>query len=137
VEAKVDEPFGLSIRDAYLGAKVKQIFGESTKVPERIEKLLRLHFSKPDVSMFDILYQLLSATAGTLAALADISVFYIVVFKTLLYDEFVGAENYRDYVNFINNIGGKLMRHCDEEALAHELIIGGKRLVCIHECFEL
>ena len=85
VEAKVDEPFGRSVHDAYLGAKAKQIVGESTKAPERIEDLLSLHFSDPDISMFDIRYQLLYATTGTLAANKDISVLYVVVFKTPLY----------------------------------------------------
>jgi hypothetical protein len=37
VEAKVDEPFGALAREAYLGAKARQIAGESTNAPERIE----------------------------------------------------------------------------------------------------
>ncbi len=137
VEAKVDEPFGLSVHDVYLRAKAKQIVGESTKAPERIENLLNLHFSKPDISMFDVRYQLLYATVGTLAANADISVLYIVVFKTSLYNESIGAENYRDYVHFINMIGGKSIKLVDKGAIAHEVELGGRRLVTIHEHFEL
>ncbi|MCG8371487.1 MAG: hypothetical protein MJA32_13380 [Proteobacteria bacterium] len=82
VEAKVDESFGPTVRDAYLQSKASQIIGTSTNAPERIEQLLALHFSEPDRSMFDVRYQLLYATAGTVAAGADISVLYVVVFKT-------------------------------------------------------
>lgn len=137
VEAKVDETFGQSVHDAYLGAKSKQIVGVSTNAPERIEDLLSLHFSAPDVSMFDIRYQLLYATAGTLAANAEISVLYIAVFKTPLYDESIGVKNYRDYIQFINKIGGKSIPIDNKLAIAHEVILGGKRLLTIHEYFEL
>ena len=67
LEAKVDETFGSTVRDAYLAAKTKQIAGKSTNAPDRIEKLLASHFPKPKISMFDVRYQLLYATAGTLS----------------------------------------------------------------------
>jgi hypothetical protein len=54
VEAKVDEPFGATVHDSYLIAKARQIAGTSTNAPERMEKLLGLHFKEPDPSMFDI-----------------------------------------------------------------------------------
>jgi len=137
VEAKVDEPFGATVLDAYLAAKSKQITGTSTRAPERIEKLLALHFSEPDPAMFDIRYQLLYATAGTLAAGADTAVLFVVVFKTPLYDETIGADNYRDYLHFINKVGGRALPLGDKGAIAHELELGGQRLVCLHEYFEL
>jgi len=137
LEAKVDESFGVYVRDAYLSAKAKQITGTSTKAPERIEELLGLHFSEPDVSMFDVRYQLLYATAGTLAAEADISVFYVIVFKTQLYDESIGADNYADYLHFVTSVGGIPIKQDNKEALAHELTLNGKRLVCIYEYFDL
>jgi len=137
VEAKVDEPFGAMVRETYLGAKARQIAGESTNAPERIEQLLRLHFRVPDASMFDVRYQLLYATAGTLAAGADISVLYIVVFKTLLYNETVSAENFRDYVDFMSKVGATQLRLPSKEAHGHKLVLDGKELVCLHEQFEL
>lgn len=84
VEAKVDESFGAPVLESYLKAKTRQIAGEPTNAPQRIEKLLAMHFNNPDVSMFDIRYQLLYATAGTIAAGADISVLYVTVFQTAL-----------------------------------------------------
>jgi len=137
VEAKVDEPFGLSVHDAYLAAKARQIAGVSTNAPERIEKLLALHFSSPDVGMFGVRYQLLYATAGTLAAPANIHVLYIMVFKTKLYDESVGADNYRDYIQFMARVGARSLGLPTKEAHGHELVLGGKRLVCLHEYFGI
>ncbi|WP_163341008.1 hypothetical protein [Desulfopila sp. IMCC35008] len=87
VEAKVDETFGPTVQDYYLAAKAKQITGSSTNAPQRVEKLLSMHFTKPKVSMFDIRYQLLYTTAGTLAAGADVSALYVAVFISKLYDK--------------------------------------------------
>lgn len=137
VEAKVDEPFGASVLDVYLTAKTKQIVGLSTRAHERIEQLLALHFTEPDVAMFDVRYQLLYATAGTLAADADVHVFYVMVFRTPLYDESVGAENYRDYIHFMDRIGAKSLRLPTKEAIGHRLNLKGKELVCLHEHFGL
>ena len=137
VEAKVDESFGQTVHDSYLQSKANQITGKSTNAPERIEKLLALHFAEPDTSMFDVRYQLLYATAGTLAAGADISVLYVVVFKTPLYDESIGANNYRDYIHFVNKVGGSPLALDDKGAIAHEIILDSKRLVCVHEYFDM
>lgn len=137
VEAKVDESFGPTVHDSYLQSKANQITGTSTNAPDRIENLLAMHFSVPDVSMFDVRYQLLYATAGTLAADADLSVLYVVVFKTPLYDESVGANNYRDYIHFVNKVGGKPLALDDKGAIAHEIMFDDRRLVCVHEYFDL
>lgn len=137
VEAKVDEPFGASVLDSYLTAKAKQITGTSTKAPERIEELLALHFTEPDPSMFDVRYQLLYATVGTLAAEADVHVLYIIVFKTPLYDESVGADNYRDYIQFMDKVGACPIQLPTKEAIGHRLKLKGKELVCLHEYFQL
>jgi hypothetical protein len=137
VEAKVNERFGDLVRDKYLKAKSKQIAGEKTNAPERIENLLKLHFEKPDASMFDVRYQLLYATAGTLAAKADVSVLYVVVFKTPLFNETTSAENYRDYVDFMGKIGAEPLKLSSKEANGHRLSLQGKELICLHEYFEI
>ena len=137
VEAKVDEPFGALVREAYLAAKARQIAGESTNAPQRIEQLLKLHFREPDSSMFEVRYQLLYATAGTLAASADVSILYIVVFKTPAYSETIAAENYRDYAHFMAKVGAGPVKLPTKEALAHKLMLSGKELLCLYEYFEL
>ena len=137
VEAKVDETFGAPVRDAYLAAKTKQLAGKATNAPERIEALLKIHFPKPDVSMFDVRYQLLYATAGTMGAGADLSVLFVVVFKTSLYSEALSAANYHDYVEFLTKLRAETISLSGEEAHGHRLALQGKELICLHEHFDL
>jgi len=137
VEAKVDEPFGPSVLDAYLAAKVKQISGTTTNAPERIEKLLTMHFPKPDKSMFDLRYQLLYATAGTISAGADISVLYVIVFDTSLYDASIGEDNYRDYMQFMSKVGATPLELPCKEAQGHGVELQGEKLTCLYEKIEL
>lgn len=137
VEAKVDETFGTLVKDSYLASKAKQIIGTSTNAPERIEKLLALHFHEPDPSMFDIRYQLLYATAGTIAEGADISVLLVVVFKTALYNESIAVKNYQDYMNFMEKVGASTLKLPSKKEQGYELLLQGKRLICLHESFEL
>ena len=135
VEAKVDESFGAAVSETYLAAKAKQIVGKSTKAPERIEKLLSRHFNKPDPSMFNVRYQLLYATVGTLAAKADIHVLFVIVFKTDLYNENIGAENYQDYIRFMNISEASTVQLSTKETLGHKLNINGQELLCLYEHF--
>lgn len=140
VEAKVDETFNETVHDAYLKAKANQIAGVSTNAPERIEKLLKLHFEHfdpPKVSMFDVRYQLLYATAGTVAVGADISILFVAVFKTALYSELAAAENYRDYIKFMTEVGAKPIDASDKSAVGHELVLDSNKLTCLYEYFEL
>ena len=137
VEAKVDESFGPMVKDSYLAAKAKQVVGISTNLPERIENLLSLHFREPDITMFDTRYQLLYTTAGTLAAESDISVLFIAVFKTELYEESIATENYKDYLHFIEKIGAIPINLRSTKALGHEVALHEKSLTCLYECFEM
>ena len=137
VEAKVDEPFGATVRDAYLTAKAKQLRGEPTNAPERIENLLKLHFPKPDLSSFEVRYQLLYATAGTISAGAEVSVLFVVVFTTPLYSELLSAQNHRDYLDFLVKVGAEPINSSNDEPLGHKLVLEGKELICLYETYEL
>jgi hypothetical protein len=137
VESKVDESFGNMIADVYLDAKARQIAGESTKAPERIEDLLGLHFSTPDRHVFNLRYQLLYATQGTLAAGADKPVLYILVFKTVLYDDLKGIENFRDYITFLNALNAEELECSRQDSRVHRLTIGDKELISIYEQVDL
>ncbi len=138
VEAKVNETFGPTVHDYYLTAKAKEITGTPTNAPKRVEKLLSMHFTKPKRSMFDVRYQLLYATAGTLAAGADISVLYVAVFKTDLYDKMIGASNHRDYLKFLSEIGAHPFPSDPNNGnlSIHQTLLQGKNLTCIHEHFN-
>lgn len=132
VEAKVDESFGATVLDAYLAAKCRALSDERTNAPERIENLLKLHFEPVDRAAFDVRYQLTYATAGTLAAGAERSVLYVLVFKTPLYDEVKGAENYRDYLSFMTKLDAQAMDGAAEVDL-RRLNLGGQELFCCYE----
>ena len=140
LEAKVDEPFGATVCKTYQYAVRKRERGERTNAPERVKEMLSRYFAdtdEPCESRFaDVGYQLLTSTAGTVATQKDVSIFYVAVFKTRLYDEEKGKENYRDYENFITQVGGKLLMKGDDGTLAHEITLDGRRLICIHRYFD-
>ena len=109
IESKVDEPFNEKIAEVYLKSKSKELSGTSTNSAKRIEELLKRNFKIIEPEYFDLRYQLLYSTIGTLEArengsYADIYILFTIVFKTKLYDELKGIENYRDYIQFINTL---------------------------------
>ncbi|MBC8384172.1 MAG: hypothetical protein H8E57_01480 [Candidatus Cloacimonetes bacterium] len=68
VEAKVDESFNEKISDIYIKAKSKELNGESTNAPKRIEKLIQRNFNNITPDKFNLRYQCLYSTVGTLEA---------------------------------------------------------------------
>ena len=142
IEAKVDESFGSeTVCERYQEAIKTLNSNPRSKAADRVRGLLAGYFAdtgKPCESRFaDAGYQLLTATAGTVATQKDVSIFYVVVFKTHLYDEETGKENYRDYENFITQSGGKLLTRGSDGTLAHEITLDGRRLICIYEYFNI
>ena len=98
LEAKVDEPFG----DKTVCGRYKKAIHElrcnpRSQAHHRIKDLLSRYFAEtrdPCDSIFSkIGYQLLTGTAGTIARNKDVSVFYILVFKTHKYDKLKGRDN--------------------------------------------
>lgn len=109
VEAKVVEPFdNRDIQSAYLSGLMRRAKGESSNITSRIESLIRRsnfrQFNKEDLSLK---YQLLFSTIGTACEGAEYCIFLVLVFKTSLYDEVTGTENYHDYQKFMNAITSK------------------------------
>ena len=99
--------------------------GEATNAPARIEDLLRRNFHNIDPSVFDLRYQLLYATAGTVAVDRDLCVLLILVFKTHLYDELKALDNYRDYLQFIALADSSEILTDEGQAVAHQISVGG------------
>lgn len=65
IEAKVDEPFGNQSVGAYRASGIaRREDGESTRVPERIDSLLRI-VGVRDAAWDELRYQLLTGVAGT------------------------------------------------------------------------
>lgn len=101
VEAKVDESFGSTIASAYHTAKAKELNQISTNAPIRIEELLKFNFKTVKPGDFNLKYQFLFSTAGTLCITVDIHILLILVFKTEVYDKKKGAANYKDLQAFL------------------------------------
>ena len=136
VESKVDEPFGQTISDSYLDSVARSISGENTKKPQRIYDLLKKQFRKPDRTVFDLRYQLLYAVSGTIAAKKKISVLYIIAFKTNLYDDLLGIDNYRDYISFMKAVNAIEQKTSRPDSIVHKLKLGRKELISIYDQIE-
>ena len=142
LEAKVDEKFGQTVQERFEDANKQLVRNPRSKAVERIRNLpaqFSPHLSLD--SMIDIRYQLAHGTAGTVAARQengkpyDAYVFYVLVFKTSLYDEHVSEENHQDYMRFISRVGGSALEHPEVEA--HSLTVDNKQLTCIYEHLEI
>ena len=140
VEAKVDEPFAGTVRSRYSSAMKTREAGKNTNAPERVKELLANYFSvkeSPDSSRFaDIRYQLLTGTAGTVATPYDVSVFYILVFRTSLYNERKGFKNRQDYEHFVAAAHGRFLMQDGRSFRSDELQLEGKRLVCVYDAMD-
>ena len=87
--------------------------------------------------MFQIRYQLLYATVGTLAVGAEHSVLFVIVFRTHAYSEVKGAENFRDYAYFMESVGAIPLKELTAPALAHEIEFDGSPLKSIYEYIDI
>ena len=137
VDAKVDEPFDVFVSEKWAAADKKKKSGKITRLPERIRKLCARFGPGVTEGSGDIRYQLLHGVAGTVDAGADLSVFYVVVFRTGLYDAEKGKQNHEDYHRFVKRAGGVPVPTGYDGAKAHVLTVGGKKLHVIHEYFNL
>lgn len=132
LEAKVDETFGDTISTAYLNAKIKELNGENTNAPKRIENLLTRHFKQMKKDFFNLRYQLLYSTVGTISVSAEIHVLFVLVFKTSLSDVTKIAENKKDYLRFFKNINDENISNNDN----FEVFIEGEKLSVIYKMID-
>ena len=65
----------------------------------------------------------------TVAVEADVSVFYVAVFRALDYDKDKCRSSQNEYDNFVRVSNGKCLVQGDTGLLADELTFAGKRLV--------
>ena len=141
VEAKVDEKFGDTVGKTHGDGIRKRKTGKRTNAPERVEGLISRYASEPGGDLLSwwshVRYQLLTGTAGTVCAGKGVSVFYVLVFKTRCYDEQKGKDNQRDYEEFINCAGNRLVAPTPDAVLAHEITLDGKRLTCIYDYVDI
>jgi len=138
IESKVDELFGQTVSEAYISGIIKRLNKENTKLPERVEKLLEQNFgNKIKSKHFDIRYQLLYTTMGTLEEKADISICFIIIFKSSSYDKIKGKENYRDYCQFIHNVISEKIP-CDiDNVEVNKLTIDNRKIYSVYSEIEI
>lgn len=133
IESKVDETFGQTVSEAYVSGIVKRLNGENTNLPDRVEKLIKQNFgNKIRNKHFDIRYQLLYATMGTLEEKTDISINLIIVFKSNSYDKIKGNENYRDYCQFIQNVISEKLTCNFDNVEVNRLTIDNRKIYSIY-----
>lgn len=142
LEAKVDEPFGSdTVCERWQKATETLKSNPRSRAAARVTELLSRYFGdddEPCESRFaEVGYQLLTAAAGAVAVEADVSVFYVAVFRTPDYDEEKGRRNQLDYDNFMRISGAADLVQNSCEFLAQYLTLDGRHLVCIHEHFGL
>lgn len=137
IESKVDETFGQTVSEAYVSGIVKRLNGENTKLPDRVEKLIKQIFgNKIRNKHFDIRYQLLYATMGTLEEKTDISINLIIIFKSNSYDKIKGNENYRDYCQFIQNVISETITCNFDNVEVNILTIDNRKIYSIYTEIE-
>ena len=141
LEAKVDEPFGDTVCARHQSAIKELGRNPRSQAVPRIKDLLSSYFREsldPCDSRFSgIRYQLLTGTAGTVATQRGMAVFYVMVFKTNLYDEAKGLENRSDYEKFVQATNGDLLMQDGESFQAHSISLANTRLICVYDSFDV
>lgn len=141
LEAKVNESFDKDVRSKYRDAVRELSRKPSSRRVDRIRGLLSNYFgesAEPCDSRFaDVGYQLLTGVAGTAAVEQDVLIFYVMVFRTDLYDEEKGRENRLNYERFIEAAGGRIIAQGEGGFDAYEIMVGGRRVVCVYDYFRV
>jgi hypothetical protein len=136
LESKVDESFNEKIIDTYLKAKCKELNGISSNAAKRIDGILKRCYKTVKPDHFNLRYQLLYSTLGTIDAknengFADISIMMIIIFKTNNYVEENAKRNHNDYIQFIESFDReKIVSNDNFEA--HRLFIEDKEMYSVY-----
>ncbi len=142
LEAKVDESFGSgTVCERYQAAIRELSKNPRSQACDRVKNLLSLYFSDssdPCDSRFSrVGYQLLTGPAGTVARQKDVSVFYVLVFRTSEYDEDKGRANREDFERFVEAASGKPLSGGEDGLDAYELKVGARQLICLYDYFQM
>jgi hypothetical protein len=135
IEAKADETFGGTVAATLSEALERSVENHRSQGVRRVEQLVKSLFSPRPKSMIKLAklrYQLLTATAGTLAYALQNSAPYAV----LIVHEFVTtrtiderhAANAADYDAFLERLSGKTGSQLDQPELAGPFMIPGEPL---------
>lgn len=118
IEAKVNEKFdSRDIQRAYLSGMLEHVNNRNSNITSRVEDLIKRNnfkeqkgrkdsktINKFSAEQLGLQYQLLFSTVGTAVENADINILLVLVFRTDIYKEECGAQNYCDYISFMDAI---------------------------------
>ncbi len=146
VEAKVDEPFGVTI-SAAKDLAIKELQKKPTsKRLNRIDGLLQRHYGDSEGFNPELRYQLFYATVGTLDAKwmdkseIDHHLLLIIAFRTDEFDLRKGENNFKNYLDFVNSLPGNLVNTKSdyfEIADARHIYIENRELPLCYVYFDL
>ncbi|MFA6831898.1 MAG: hypothetical protein WCR36_06475 [Bacteroidaceae bacterium] len=132
IEAKVNESFGDTIETAYLNAKINSEIFDKSNGKKRIEGLLAFNFGEDNKDDYQLRYQLLFSTAGTLCVEADIHIMLILVFKTHSFNKNKVKSNYNELQKFLKRTDAK-----ESEKDIFQLTLDNKELILIYKKIAL
>lgn len=104
-EAKVDEPFGPTIEEAWQAGMKYRSMHPRSHACDRITGLLdKFKTTREETGLYR--YQLLHFMAGANNETdIDMTIMLVMVFRTHLYDETKGRQNYNDFKQFVEHFG--------------------------------
>ncbi len=134
IEAKADEPFGLTIQK-----KLDSVTNPRSNIPKRIDLLCRSLFGKTVQEMPELAnlrYQLITGAAGTLidaeSIKAHLSVFVIHVFLSNKLDVEKVDQNEKDFNKFIRLLSKNPQLKLEDGELFGPIVVNGGEFVPSH-----
>lgn len=135
VEAKADEPFGATVSETIAAALERALENPASRGVRRVEDLVRALLGphkKGQRHAGDLRYQLLTATAGSVAyAVAEdapTAVLVVHEFVTPKTEDRLRARNADDYQAFLSRLGGLTPVEHDRSLLVGPFVVPGSPL---------
>ncbi len=127
IESKVDEPFGDSVKKRIDAAKIAKEKNSNSKATERIEDLRLALFGEINNNQLDLMYQLLTAIAGTIAEAikngANTAFFLVQTFVSDEINKEKHKQNQNDLEDFL-----KAFTKVEDTKLENNKVIGPYRI---------
>lgn len=135
IEAKADEPFGLTVAQTLAAATERHAFNPRSEGVQRVNDLISALFSPrvaEESEICELRYQLLTAVAGSIAYArnegASKAVMVVHEFKTTKTKDHLHARNADDFAEFLRSLRGTREREHSSPAVWGPIMIPGAPL---------
>lgn len=108
VEAKVNEPYGSSVKSNYFNAIKLKESSTNSKKKERIEEMLKKYFPSLNTES-EISYQLLYSAVGTLCEIGEIHILAVLEFHTSKSKDSKIESNNEQFNKFLKAVNAKVL----------------------------